>query len=326
VPDQTHDIVRASVPSGARSLAFDFPGLRVGCAEYPDAPTGVTVFHFPGRVLAAVDTRGGSPATTLTDNLRAAYGKYVPAIVFTGGSAYGLAAASGVASRLLDSARAGTCWEDIAIVPGAAVFDFGERENSIYPDGRLGSLALDSTREGWFPLGAHGAGSFVHCGKLLGREYGERAGQGAAVGRLGRTKVAVFTVVNSVGAIVDRSGRVVLGNRDAQTGTRYTVEDTMRLAADRGRPAGLDESGNTTLTLVVIDRDMSQCALQRLAIEVHTSMARAIQPFHTARDGDTLFAVTTGEDCTSDPDHGELSLYASELAWSAVLQCVPSVR
>jgi L-aminopeptidase/D-esterase-like protein len=81
---------------------------------------------------------------------------------------------------------------------------------------------------------------------------------------------------------------------------------------------------NTTLTLVITNRALDQGQLQRLAIETHASMARAIQPFHTSRDGDTLFAVTTATYDASDPSLADLAVYASELAWDAVLNCIPS--
>ena len=87
-------------------MRFNFPGLRIGIAEYPEGPTGVTVFHFPERVFGAVDTRGGAPGTSLTQALQAGFGKFVNAIVFCGGSTYGLEAASGVASGLLRSGAA----------------------------------------------------------------------------------------------------------------------------------------------------------------------------------------------------------------------------
>src|SRR5258708_40271384 len=108
-----------SLQSGqGRSFEFDFSGLRIGCAEYPEGPTGVSVFHFPERVFAAVDCRGGAAATSLTDLLRVNYNKYVDGIVFAGGSAYGLEAASGVSASLLNSRSASTSWERVAIVPG----------------------------------------------------------------------------------------------------------------------------------------------------------------------------------------------------------------
>jgi 6-aminohexanoate-oligomer endohydrolase len=314
------------IPTDQPYLEFDFPELRVGCAEYREGPTGVTVFHFPRRVFAAVDCRGASPATCVTDVLRCNYGKFVNGIVFAGGSTYGLEAACGVAARLLSGGSASARWPEVAIVPSAAIFDFRGRTNSIYPDWELGAAALDAAREGYFPLGACGAGRFAHCGKLLGNSYMERAGQGAAFGQFGNTKIAVFTVVNAIGCLRNRSGTVILGNRDPVSGIRLSADDALRVLREKTNPGSSVQkealTGNTTLTLVVINRETTHNQLQRLAIETHTSMARAIQPFHTSRDGDTPFAVTTGEDCTYDPEFDEVCLYASELAWSAVLSCV----
>jgi 6-aminohexanoate-oligomer endohydrolase len=315
----------SSGPSHCRSLTFDLPGVRVGIAER-EGPTGITVFHFTDRVFGVVDTRGGAPGSSLTEALKASFGKYISAIAFCGGSAYGLEAASGVAAGLLNSGVASQRWGEIAIVPAAAVFDFKGRQNAVYPDKELGLAALEAARDSWFPLGAHGVGSFVHCGSYFGESFMERSGQGAAFRKLGSTSLAVFTVVNARGAMMDRTGRVVLGNRDPCTGLRSSIPEDLsegkHVANPNEPPHSLTD--NTTLTLVITNRALDQGQLQRLAIETHASMARAIQPFHTSRDGDTLFAVTTATCDASDPSLADLAVYTSELAWDAVLNCIPS--
>jgi L-aminopeptidase/D-esterase-like protein len=319
--------VRKRLPSTSDlspCLRFDFPGLRIGIGEYSEGPTGVTVFHFPERVFGAVDTRGGAPGSSLTQALQAGFGKFVNAIVFCGGSTYGLEAASGVATGLLRSGAASGDWGHVAVVPAAVLFDFKGRLNTIYPDRDLGLAALEGAREGRFPLGARGAGAFVHCGSFFGESFMERSGQGAAFLDLGSTRLAVFTVVNARGVIIGREGKVVAGNRDI-SGSRISVAAALRGGR---RPANSIPSSScltdsTTLTLVVTNRVLDQSQLRRLAIETHSSMARAIQPFHTSRDGDTLFAVTTANCEARDPDVDELSVYASELAWDAVLNSVP---
>lgn len=325
-----------SSPSGTRqlpstrdispSLSFDFPGLRVGIAEYNEGPTGVTVFHFQERAFAVVDSRGGAPGSMMTEALAANFGKFVSAIVFAGGSAYGLEAVAGVTAALLKSGAATQRWGEVAIVPAAVVFDFKGRANTVYPDRDLGLAALDTAQEGRFLCGARGAGTFVHVGSYFGESFMERSGQGAAFRAFGPTKLAVFTVVNARGVIVDRAGKVVLGNRDPQSGLRRSVATELRNGRLTNGPVqtygGLTDS--TTLTLVVTNRELTQPQLQRLAIEAHSSMARAIQPFHTSRDGDTLFAVSTADCATNDPDLADLSVYAAELAWDAVLSCVPT--
>jgi L-aminopeptidase/D-esterase-like protein len=318
---------------GGPTLDFDFDSMLIGTAEYEEGPTGATVFAFPKRAAAAIDVRGGGPGTTGSDILRLGYeAPFVDAIVFAGGSAYGLEAADGVRAELLATGKRGTRLADVAIVPGAIVFDFLGRTNSVYPDKDLGRAALRAARPGQFFQGAGGAGRHVSVGKYFGLIYREPSGQGGAFRQIGPTKVAVFVVVNAVGSIVDRQGRVVRGNRDPDSGVRTLIGDDLMDgigARKRGRDPDSPKdpvrpSGeNTTLTLVVTNRKLAYWELQRLAVQVHTSMARAIQPFHTRYDGDVLFAVSTAE--VEDPglDAIDLSTIASELSWDAVLSSIP---
>jgi L-aminopeptidase/D-esterase-like protein len=308
------------IPGAGPALQFDFPALRIGVAEYEEGPTGVSVFWFPKKVFAAVDVRGGAPGTIMTDGLQQGYADddapWVDAICFAGGSCYGLEAASGVMMELLAQRGQSTRWNDIAIVPGAIVFDFNNRANSIHPDRELGRAALQAARTGRFPLGAHGAGRFVHAGGFFGPSYRERSGQGGAFRQVGATKIAVFTVVNSVGAIVDRQGKVVRGNRDPKTGIRSSISDDLK---NGRRPGARPKRENTTLTLVVTNEKLSYRDLRRLAIATHTALGRAIQPFQTPYDGDTLFAVTTGEVSNPTMTMLELASHAADLSWDAVL-------
>lgn len=316
--------------SGERVLRFDFPSLEIGVAENPDGPTGATVFHFPAGATAAVDVRGGSPGTINTDALRLAYGSsFVDAITIAGGSSYGLEAASGVAAEL--RARRGNSgdWNQIAFVAGAIVFDLAPRRfNSTYPDKELGAAALRAAKSGQFPLGARGAGRFTMQGGFFGGwEYRQYSGQGGAVRELGSTRVAVFTVVNSLGAVVDRRGRVVRCHTTEGTECPPIGEYLADAVRRRGLAAVARDEGasseNTTITVVVTNEKLEFWALQRLAVQVHTSMARAIQPFHTTNDGDVLFAVTTNEVEHESLSVDVLGAVASEAAWDAVLSSVP---
>jgi 6-aminohexanoate-oligomer endohydrolase len=292
-------------------LRFDFPSFRIGVAEYGEGPTGCTVFHFPAGAACATDVRGGSPGTL------GGY-EWVHAICLAGGSLYGLEASAGVAAELLAERGYSTEWTEIALVSGAIIFDYGPRENAVYPDKALGRAALRAARPGVFPLGARGAGRSATVGKTFEYEQGEPAGQGGAYRELGPTKVGVFTVVNAVGAIVDRNGEVVRGHLDRATGLRGAlvpgVED--RLAA--GVPLR-QLPGNTTLTVVVTNQRLDRRSLRQLGRQVHASMARAIHPFHALLDGDVLYAVTTAEVENAVLDPIALSVVASELAWDAVL-------
>ena len=301
---------------GDHVLEFDLPGVRIGSAVYPDGPTGCTVFHFPGRATGVVDIRGGSPATFWTDAMRRGAAP-VDAICLTGGSIYGLEAVGGVATGLLKRKDYSTHWERIALVSGAVIYDFGARPTTVYPDRELGQAALEAARPGRFSLGAHGAGASATCGKWLEpAAKRELAGQGAAFGRKGPIKVGVFTVVNSVGAIVDRRGRVVRGHLDTKAGRRRKWTDP-----PQGRGTPKPEGGNTTLSLLVTNQRIGDWQLSQLTRQVHASMSRAIQPFHTLIDGDVLYAVTTGQVGRDDDESGwkQVAELASSLAWDAVL-------
>ncbi len=210
-------------------LEFELGGLEIGVAEYDEGPTGCTVFSFlPGGAACATDIRGGSPGTL------GGY-EWVHAICLAGGSLYGLEAATGVAAEIFARRDYATGWLEIPLVSGAIVFDWGPRDNAVYPDKQLGRAALRAARPGVFPLGPRGAGRSATAGKTFDYAEGEQAGQGGAFRQVGETRIGVFTVVNAVGAIVDRDGTVLRGHLDAVTGARRSlvpgVEERLRAGA-----------------------------------------------------------------------------------------------
>jgi L-aminopeptidase/D-esterase-like protein len=307
-----------ATPDGSE-LRFDFPALKIGTAEYEAGPTGCTVLHFQERANCSVDVRGGQPG------LLGDY-PYVDAICLAGGSLYGLEAASGVAAGLLEDRGGLVAPGKIAAVSGAIIYDFGGRDNAVYPDRALGLAALRAAACGVFPQGRHGAGRSARVGKFPAHTHleAEAGGQGAAFAMVSGARVFVATVVNSIGVVVDRQGCVVRGLLDRETGIRRHPRDVLAAAA---APIHLPESAdtavtkNTTLTVVVTDQPMSALLLRQLGRQVHSSMARAIQPFHTSSDGDILYAVSTGTG-TSAVDSFVLAEAASDLAWDAVLRAV----
>ena len=131
----------------------------------------------------------------------------------------------------------------------------------------------------------------------------------------------MFTVVNAVGAIVDRDGTVVRGHLDAATGARRGLVPGVEERLAAGAPVHAPP-GNTTLTVVVTNQRLDARLLRTLARQVHASMARAIQPFHALVDGDVLYAASTNELEDPAPDSIGLGVVASELAWDAVLAAV----
>ncbi len=304
-----HDLPLDPQPSPGRDVVeFDLPGVYAGTAEYAEGPTGCTVIWVPKGARTAVDARGGAVG------LSGGY-QFHHAVVLAGGSVYGLEAAAGVSTELLHRAENRTHWAALAHVSGAVVYDFSTRETAIAPDAALGLAALENSVEGKVSVGRCGAGRATSVGKI-DYDRAEFAGQGAAFGTFGDAKVLVVTVVNAVGVVVDRDGTVVRGNYHSDTGERrmpaldYAAPEPARTVA-----------GNTTLTVLVTNVRLTDFALNQLATQVHSSMHRAIQPFHTELDGDTLFALTTDEVELTGTAAG-LGALASEVAWDAVLSSV----
>ncbi len=291
-------------------LEFDLPGLSVGIAEYGEGPTGTTVFVLDGGWQTAIDVRGGDSGLT---------GRYDMnhAIVLSGGSLMGLGAAAGVTEELF--ARGGhNVFTAQALVSGAIIWDYVERTggNSIHPDSALGRAATIAAKAGQFPLGARGAGRSASVGKLW-LAGGETAGQGAAFGEVGDAKVLVCVVLNALGAVIGRDGTVVRGNFDRETGRRLSPAE-IASRVDIVPPLSGKRTQNTTLTVVATDAKLNRRQLTQLGRQVHTSMVRAIYPFHTTQDGDVLFTVTSNRTDATVPLE-VLAMSASELAWDAVL-------
>ncbi|MDE0421299.1 MAG: P1 family peptidase [Gammaproteobacteria bacterium] len=305
-----------STDPGERVLSYDFPAFQVGIAEYPDGPTGVTVLHFPNGAGMALDVRGGSPGVV------GDYG-YVHAISLAGGSLPGLEAASGVAAELLARGGDKAEWGSIPLVSGGIVFDFGTRNNRIYPDKRLGRAALKNALPNRFPLGARGAGISVTVGNGFSFDRGEPAGQGAAYREIGGVKFFACVVLNAIGAVFDRNGNIVRGHVDPESGERMTYMAEIERQAAAARTAQEPRPGNTTITVVVTNQTVRGHDLIQLGRQVHSSMARAIQPFHTRDDGDALWMVSTGEVEVPQWSTTGLGVVASEVVWDAVLAAHP---
>jgi len=293
-------------------LNFDFPGLKIGIAEYENGPTGCTVFYFPKGVKMASDIRGGAPGV-IGENRT-----YADAICFAGGSLWGYEAITGVSAELLKWRKYSPNWMEIPLVSGAIIYDFGPRKNSIYPDKRLGREALKTAVEGKYPLGRQGAGISASVGKCLDFSYAEMAGQGGAFTQKGDIKILVFTVVNSLGAIINRDGEIVRGFLNRSNDERVNA---MKYVNTQIAEKNENLSMNTTLTLVVTNQKFDDYSLRQAGRQIHSSIARAIQPFHAISDGDSLYIVSTQEIENKELPLTSFGIVASEVAWDAVLNC-----
>lgn len=334
-PDESipndQSVLQPIVNAGGAELTFDWPMVSIGTAEYKEGPTGVTVFRFGHKVLAAYDVRG-EPGTANTDWLR--LGRDIPkvdAVVLSGGSLYGIESTTAVATAMKDDQlRTGT-WNDVAYATGAIIYDLGDRRlNEIYPDKRLAQAAFRAAKPGVFRTGSAGAGRFAKTGGFFG--LNAHSGEGGAYYSNGNLKIACFTIVNALGVVTDREGRIKAGYRDpAWPASLVTTADLLKAVREKGvsSPAETKPTQNTTISLVVVNQKLPFADLQRLAIQVHTSMSRGLQPYATEWDGDVLFAVSTGEvDLPQDEQERTKSIalipaIASEVMWDAILSSVP---
>ena len=305
VPDKPRAATDDSIPNdqsqlnpvineGGKELKLNWPMIRIGTAEYKEGPTGVTVFRFGRKVLAAYDVRG-EPITANTEYMR--LGRDLPlydAVVFSGGSAYGIETTTAVGTAMKDDhVRTGTLG-DVALVTGAIIYDLGDRRlNEIYPDKRLAQAAFRAAKESVFRVGSAGAGRMAETGWYFG--LNAHSGQGGAYYEKGNVKIACFTVNNAAGVVTDRKGQIKAGYPDPSWPANLDTAGLLEMLRGTGVSGAGRPSQNTTISLVVVNQKLSFGDLQRLAIQVHTSMSRGLQPYATQWDGDVLFAVSTGE-------------------------------
>lgn len=319
---------------GERTLEFDWPAVHVGTGEYEEGPTGVTVFHFPKRAIGAVDVRGGGPGTVNTDYLRLGYEiQELDTVVFSGGSWYGLENTTAAATALKDDGTRDGDWTNLALSVGAIIYDLGDRRlNELYPDKQLAQAAFRAARPGIFPLGAQGAGRFAKTGGLFG--CNAFSGQGGAFRQVGDLKIAAFVVVNALGVVTTRDGRVAACYPDTKWPKDLRTTDLLASFPASGKPGSTLEPPatashrNTTISLVVTNQKLTSAELQRLATHVHSSMSRGIQPFATEFDGDVLYAVTTAEIVPTAEKPGApaiaIDVLAAETMWDAILASIPT--
>ncbi|MER5550268.1 P1 family peptidase [Streptomyces sp. NPDC002793] len=295
---------------GPMDALTDVAGIRVGHARVPgpDALSGTTVVLSPeGGAVAAVDVRGGGPGTRETDALDPRnLVQRIDAVVLTGGSAYGLDAASGVMAWLEEQGRGVRVGPDpshvVPVVPAACLFDLGRGGDwRARPDASTGRAAVEAAAAAGpgarVAEGTVGAGTGAVAGQLKG-------GVGTASVRLpSGVTVAALAVVNAAGSVVDPRTGVLYGEYGAGEPPAHPAPPVhaaaRRRLADIGggaRPEG-DAQGsgvfNTTLAVVATDAALTRPQAQKLAGTAHDGMARAIRPVHLLTDGDTVFALST---------------------------------
>lgn len=283
--------------AGSRNLITDVAGLKVGNAEDHEIKTGCTVLVGEKPFVAAVNVMGGAPGTRETDLLAPdRLVQEVDALVLSGGSAFGLDAASGVADMLRREGRGFAVGElHVPIVPGAILFDLlngGQKDWDENPYKALGEKAL-ATAGTSFLLGTAGAGT----GAIL---YKRKGGLGSASCILENgITVGALVAVNALGA-ADHDGRFwaapfEMGAEFGGLGTPEGYDPGLEIGPDKGFGQA------TTIAIVATDAELTQAQAQRMATTAQDGIARALVPSHTPLDGDLVFAAATGAKTLNDP-------------------------
>ncbi len=268
------------------------PGLRVGHWSDEDAATGCTVVLCPDEgCVASGEVLGSAPGSRETAFLAPEKSvQRIHAVTLAGGSAFGLAAADGV-MRFLAERGLGyeTPFARIPLVPAAVIYDLGAGDASVRPIAEAGYRAAEGASDAPVSLGRVGVGAGATCGKYLGFERSEWGGLGSAAVKVGGATVAALSVSNPVGDIVDSgTGEVVAGAR-LEGGSRPTPAQRLE------RLSSALLGTNTTLVVVATDAPISKAEAKALAQSAHVGIIRVTRPSHTVLDGDTTFALSTGQ-------------------------------
>ena len=297
----------------------DVPGILVGHYTLAERPTGCTVVLAVDGAVGGVDIRGGAPGTretALLDPVNTV--QKLHAVVLSGGSAFGLDAATGAVRWLEENGIGFEVGEiRVPIVAAAILDDLGVGDGSIRPDAECGYRAAESASAAAPADGNVGAGTGATVGKFAGMGRAMKGGIGtASIRREDGLVVGALIAVNALGDVIDPStGRVVAGVR---------TEDGRGLADARVlvRESGASPtSSNTVIGVVATNASLTKAQATKVAQMAHDGLARAISPAHTPWDGDTIFALSTGRG-GADADVLEIGALAAEAVTEAILRAV----
>jgi len=309
-------------PAAPAGGLTDVAGLRVGHFTDSRRPTGCTVVLAEAGAVCGVDVRGGAPGTRETDLLDPVNSvQQVHGVVLSGGSAFGLDAATGV-MRYLEEKGVGfpVSVGKVPIVPAAILYDLGIGDWTIRPDARAGYEAARAASAGAVAEGSVGAGAGATVGKLFGASRAMKGGIGTASVRLpSGAVVAALVAVNANGEVLDpATGRVVAGVR---TEDGRGLSGAMNALLAGVRPGPPLRAENTSIGVVATNVVLTKAEATKVAQMAHDGLARSIRPVHTPWDGDTLFALSTGA-LTMDQAPLVVGALAAEAVARAVLRAV----
>jgi len=317
-----------------KNAITDVPGIRVGQVEDPIGLTGCTVILCDHAATGGVDQRGGAPGTRETDLLDPVnLVDKINAILLTGGSAFGLDAASGV-MRYLQEHKTGFNAGNVLvpIVPAAVLFDLAFGDSSAHPDAEMGYQACQVATSNAPAQGNYGAGCGATVGKLFGMGQAMKSGIGTASLDIGGGLiVGAIVAVNAFGDVVDpNSNEILAGTRSTtlgplKLGTSGYFADTLNsLTTLPGRTVmKLAARSNTVIGVVASNARFDKAATCKVAQMAQDGLARCIRPAHTMMDGDTIFALSTGK---KQADISTVGAWAAEVLVLAILNAIRAAQ
>lgn len=273
----------------------EIDGIKIGNAENLDAMTGCTVVLCENGAIAGVDVRGGAPGTRETALLNPVNMiQQVQAIFLSGGSAFGLDAASGI-MEYLEERNIGfdVGLTKVPIVPGAVLFDLDIGDYKVRPDKVMGYTACVNAEKGIFAEGNSGAGTGGTVGKILGSKFAMKGGLGTYAIQIGDLKIGAVVAVNCLGDVIDPIGNKILaGAFSREQNTFIYTEELMIKNYNHRSPVF---NGNTTIGAVITNGALTKSEINKVASMSHNGFGRVIRPSHTMYDGDTIFALSVGD-------------------------------
>jgi len=312
----------------------DVPGIEIGHAQDEDALTGCTVLLTRKGAVAGVDQRGGAPGTRETDLLRPVnLVSKIHALLLSGGSAFGLDAATG-AMRYLEEEGIGfeTGATRVPIVPAAVIFDLALGSADIRPDAEMGYRAAQSANVEDDRMGNVGAGMGATVGKILGMQHAMKSGLGTASMEIGGgIIVGAVVAVNAFGDVISpQTGAILAGARSAKMGpvkigAEGEFADTVHVMKTLpGRTVmKLATRANTVIGAVATNAKLSKTEATKVAQMAQDGLARTIRPAHTMLDGDTIFALSTG---SKKADLSTVGAFAAEVMAAAILRAAKAAQ
>jgi L-aminopeptidase/D-esterase-like protein len=322
------------MPKKLKDAITDIPGLRVGHAQDEEALTGCTVVLCEDGAIGGVDQRGGAPGTRETDAMHPMHlVNEVHAIVLAGGSAFGLDAATGVVNYLEER---GVGFDvrvaRVPIVPAAILFDLGIGRGDVRPDAKMGYQACQNASTDPPAEGNIGAGTGATVGKIIGMAGAMKSGIGTASLEIGSgVLVGAIAAVNVFGDVIDpATGQIVAGARVVQKGPikigkgPYFADTMFVMESLIGRTVlGFMSRENTVIGVVATNAKMNKEQINKVAQMAQDGLARTVRPAHTMLDGDTIFALATGE---KKADVNIVGAFAAEVFAKAILRAVRTAK